>query len=202
LKTGTVEDGILSRRERTGSPITWSIEFKGSEGRDSLSSVGFTAAWGLSSVGSFTKATKLLPEGAVLFSPSLVAGLIHLQGVLVQAGHSWFRGTQLARNRSIDLLMRLTIRHQISEAVELSCIENTRRIAIAGLADDEQAAMSITKLFESRIVSPSQRRDSLLDMTLAKANFIRKLHSIPSRCRDSQIPSFLLESSALLALSK
>ena len=67
----------------------------------------------------------------------IIAGPEHIEGVLNQAAEYWDRNETLAKNRSIDLLMRITCKKQIIEAVSASGLSRTGAVAIFGYVGNE-----------------------------------------------------------------
>lgn len=163
--------------------------------------VGFSAAYDLGGVQNLSSVAKELPEGTAICQPRMIAGFEHLQGILQQAREHWHRGQLLARNRSIDLLMRITCKRQISEAIVASGIERCDTIAIFGLVDSEAHAEQAMRIMESRVGSV-QRRDELLLLTKDKEKYLKSLHKLPSTLSRDQLLSVLRENSALLIFSK
>ena len=164
--------------------------------------IGFAVAWKLSAKRNLSSVTNKLPENVTIFSTKISAGQAHLKGVLVQASESSKRGLTLARNSSIDLLMRLTCQSQIKDAMRISGISSIQKIGAFGFAlDDEDLGLRIQRV-EAVLGRALEREDSLLEMNLAKRKFLRKLHSIPQSFPDSRIADFLLEKSSLLCFSK
>ena len=164
---------------------------------------GFASAWKLDKSRDLSEVTSSLPEGVTIFSTRISAGKKHLKGVLAQAAEGSIRGNLLARNKAIDLLMRLTAQSQIKEAVAISKISSTKTIGAFGFVPEDQDANAIVKQVEGSLGSSILRRDdSLLELNAAKVAYLRKIHSIPAGFPDSLIVEFLLEKSSLLVFSK
>jgi tRNA threonylcarbamoyladenosine modification (KEOPS) complex Cgi121 subunit len=144
---------------------------------------------------------KTIPEGIVICSSELIAGQEHVEAIMNQAERAWEEGLKLARNASIDLLMRITCRGQIQDAVELSGLTKARNIAIFGLAnsgEDVQSALNSIQDFAGSM----KRRDDLLSLDKEKEMYLRKIHNIPKSIRSDQLVTVLKEKSVLLAFDK
>lgn len=160
---------------------------------------GFARGIDLKKNNDLTPLVKKLPEYTVLCTPILVAGGEHVKATLIQSVESWERGIELARNRSIDILLRLTAMGQISEAIQLSKISNTDTLAVIGLlpgpGDAESTVNTILEYCPN-----AERNDMLLSLTEEKEKYLRRIHSISYAKIDLML--FLEEKSALLNLSK
>ena len=171
---------------------------------DSSSLGGFAAAWKLGRMKDLSTITRSLPDGVAIFSPSICAGPLHLRGVLEQALQSRNRGNGmlLARNSAIDLLMRLTCQSQIKEAMRVSGIASTNSLGAFGFADEESKISLLLDRVKSALGTAVCEDYSLLGVDSKKIRYLRELHSIPGSVPDGSIVNYLLESSALLCLSK
>ena len=136
-----------------------------------------------------------LPQGSVVCSPSLIAGKSHLDSILEQAAEYWARGMFLARNKSIDLLMRLTCQSQISKALEASAIASCNNVALFGLVRDSTGIANSEKLMSEL---GEIRDDSLMDLNTNKIRFLHQFHSLPDWVEKEKIPQLLQEKSAIL----
>jgi tRNA threonylcarbamoyladenosine modification (KEOPS) complex Cgi121 subunit len=148
-----------------------------------------------------TSIARTLPEGIVICSPMLVAGREHIDGILNQAEALWFKGAALARNKSIDLLMRITCRNQISDAIALSGLSWTASLAMFGLVnsvDEVRDAEKSVSSFAGRL----ERNDRSLLLDAKKMDYLKKLHSLPENLSADQIVVALKEKSVLLVFSK
>ena len=171
-------------------------------GKSSNKRIGFAAAWKLCAKRDLSSMTRNLPDSVAIFSTEISAGQAHLKGVLVQASESSDRGITLARNSAIDLLMRLTCQSQIKEAMRVSDISSTQEVGAFGFVVQNENIDSKIEKVEAILGDISDRDDLLLDMSNAKAEYLKKLHSIPQSFTDSQVVDFLLEKSSLLCFSK
>ncbi len=162
---------------------------------------GFAQAYKSETALDFIPLVRKLPEKIVLCSPNLIAGKEHVRRDLFQAAMYWGRGISLARNKSLDLLMRISCQSQIEKAIELSGISETDRIAIFGLAASPrvfEASVSLLENYDSAI----KRDDSFLELNFKKARFLRKLHNFPPSCSYEQLLVYLRERSVLLILDR
>jgi tRNA threonylcarbamoyladenosine modification (KEOPS) complex Cgi121 subunit len=160
---------------------------------------GFGRAYEFPGKRDLRKITNQLPEGIVICSPSMIAGEDHLLSVLIQSAEYWNRRIFLAKNKSIDLLMRITCQNQISKAIEASGLESCDDVCLFGLARQP------TDIFESerKIEELGGRRmDKLLDFDPKKERFLRQFHMLPSRIDRNRIPQLLQEKSAMLVFPK
>ena len=161
----------------------------------------FAGAFELSKALDLNPVTKELPEGVIICQPILIAGLEHLDGILLQASQHWKRGQFLARNKSIDLLMRVTCKRQISDAIAASGIKKTDNLAIFGLVDSEAVIENSMNVLKSH-VGVLKVRDELLALSKSKEKYLKSFHRLPSWLSRDQLVSALKENSALLVLSK
>lgn len=140
-----------------------------------------------------------LPRGFAIASSNFAAGVGHLEQILIQTAESWSRGLYLARNKSLDLLMRLTCQSQIERAIQTSGLESSKTIVLFGLSR-EQREISYAQacLAEAGAV----RRDELLELDPGKISFLRKFHSLPHSVHSKDIPSLLVAKAALLVFMK
>ncbi|HKW04143.1 MAG TPA: KEOPS complex subunit Cgi121, partial [Nitrososphaerales archaeon] len=105
----------------------WHIQDGGEE-------ISFGAGFWFDGPKDLTQVAKDLEEGISICASKFIAGPRHLKNVLYQASEYWRRGKRLARNPSIDLLMRVLCESQISKAVELSQVSFAREIAVFGVS--------------------------------------------------------------------
>ena len=140
-----------------------------------------------------------MPEGIVLCDSNLIGGRDHAAYLLTQTAESWSRKLFLARNRSIDLLMRITSQAQITNAISASNVARAKNIALLGLAASNTQIDQIDHALKSK---GAMREDDVLKMTKNKEKFLRRFHSIPKTIMASQLPSFLAEKSVLLIFDK
>jgi tRNA threonylcarbamoyladenosine modification (KEOPS) complex Cgi121 subunit len=144
---------------------------------------------------------KTVPEGVVICSSELIAGQEHAEAVMNQAERAWAEGLKLARNGSIDLLMRITCRRQIQDAVVLSGLTKARNIAIFGLANSREDVQNTLNLIQD-FAGPMKRSDDLLSLDEEKEVYLRKIHDIPKTLRSDQLVTVLKEKSVLLVFDK
>jgi tRNA threonylcarbamoyladenosine modification (KEOPS) complex Cgi121 subunit len=139
-----------------------------------------------------------LSEGVVGCAYAYVAGIRHITGILDQALEYWARRIYIARNRSIDLLMRITCQPQISNAL-LASKASSKAIAVFGASTDEINEQEAVTVMEK---AGGKRDDSLLQLTSDKVKFLRRFHNIPAHVPRDQIADLLAEKSVLLVFSK
>ncbi len=161
--------------------------------------LGFGRAYRFSRETDLREVARQLPEGISVCSPSFIAGGVHLESVLVQSAECWSRRIFLARNRSIDLLMRVTCQDQISKALQASAIGNCREVALFGLARDSSDVAVADGMIQKL---GGVRDDRLLHLDSNKAQFLRHFHSLPSLVEDDKIPELLQEKSAILVFAR
>ena len=142
-----------------------------------------------------------LPEGIVLCDPKLIAGTEHLEAVLLQTAEYWKRNQRLVRNGSIEILMRLACKSQITEAVKASNISDTDKVALVGLASSQKQVEKLIQDLLSEYVSAKIDPD-LLRLGVGKARSLKKLHGLPSWLTNGQLQTALQEKSVLLIFSK
>ena len=124
---------------------------------------GFSMAYQLHGTFDIRSASKRLPEAVTICNPKLVAGQYHVLGILSQAKEYWLRSETLARNKSIDLLMRITCQKQIADAVIASGISKTDAVAIFGFVKNESQINSIIEIIKS-VAKDMKRGDDLLSL--------------------------------------
>ncbi len=160
---------------------------------------GFVQAFRFREYQDLSSFSKRLKEGITICSPKYIAGPEHVRRILVQANEYWKREITLARNRSIDLLMRITCQSQIASALKFSNLSHTKQIAIFGLSqsasDAEQSCSAIISL-------GAIRDDDLLRLTAVRKRFLSKFHNLPENYSVNKIIDYLEEESVLLAFSK
>jgi tRNA threonylcarbamoyladenosine modification (KEOPS) complex Cgi121 subunit len=143
--------------------------------------------------------TTWLPEGVVVTSPYLIAGKDHIRSVIIQTAEHWVRGISLARNKSIDLLMKVTSQDQISKALRASGIDSCKEVALFGLTNNQEQIETSHNLIKRL---GGLRDDTLLDLDFEKVAFLKGFHSLPSWIEKDSIPKLLQEKSALLVFSR
>ncbi len=119
-------------------------------------SICFATAFILDERTDLTAYAKTLPEGVVLCDTGIIAGINHVEGILLQTREYWKRNEKLVRNGLIEILMRLSGRNQISEAVEDSKIQNTKSVALLGLVSEYAEIEESIARFQSTFKTTSQ----------------------------------------------
>jgi tRNA threonylcarbamoyladenosine modification (KEOPS) complex Cgi121 subunit len=163
--------------------------------------IGFMMGFRLNEAIDLQSVATRFPEGIVLCNPDLVAGTDHIMGVLNQAKEYWQRDESLARNRSIDLLMRITCKKQIAEAVASSRISKTNFVAIFGFAKTRTQIEKSEEIIRS-IAKSSERDDEILSMNKKKLEYLKEFHKLPKWFDEAQLLIALNEKSVLLAFAK
>lgn len=135
----------------------------------------------------------------MLCSAKIVFGPEHAREILIQAAESWSRDLPLARNKSIDLLMRISCQSQITEAIKASELEKSRDIALLGLVKTVSEIQHIERGLFSK---GAKRKDSVILPNKRKENSLRKLHDFPESVSKDQLSYLLAEKAALLILDK
>lgn len=177
------------------------IRLASSPRNDSTDKTGFVMAFEFENTFDLSGVAKGLPDGIAISSPKLVAGVAHVNEILIQAKECWHRNQQLARSKSIDLLMRITCKGQISEAIASSGITNANSIVIFGFAKDKSQIQTAVELI-STVAGVTRRSDHLLEMSREKSKFLREFHKLPKWFNDNQILVALKEKSVLLVFAK
>ena len=181
----------------SGVKNTWRLD-NGNESSGGIA-VGFAFAFKFAQETDLRQLSLSFEEGVAICAAKCVGGVEHAQRITIQARESWRRGIFLARNRSIDLLMRLTCQSQISTAVSISELDKIKEVALVGVTNGRNAIDRQTSLLLS---AGASRDDSLLDLSDGKKEYLKKIHKLPKNCSDIQLLGFLEEKAALLALSK
>lgn len=163
--------------------------------------LGFMMAFELGKTMDLRHVVERFSESVVFCSPRLIAGPEHVSAVLFQAMESSKRGISLARNRSIEMLMRITCQRQISEAIVLSNISNTDKLAVFGFIHNKLDLDDIQKAVRTEN-GEMKREDSLLRMSREKARYLKQLHRLDEWLTDDQLLVALKEKSALLVLDR
>jgi tRNA threonylcarbamoyladenosine modification (KEOPS) complex Cgi121 subunit len=145
------------------------------------------------------KVVSQFPQGIVACSAFFVAGREHIDSLLVQTAEYWSRGFLVARNKSIDLLMRVTCQTQISKAIDASGIEKSRDVALFGLANNTCEIRFVESLITE---SGGIRNDRLLNLNPKKVRFLKEIHSLPAWLQSERIANLLQEKAAILVFSK
>ncbi|MHB1908244.1 MAG: KEOPS complex subunit Cgi121 [Nitrososphaerales archaeon] len=158
----------------------------------------FSEGYRLDHVRDLTTFAKSLPEGIAICTADHIAGRKHLENVLTQAAESFDRGIFLARNRSIDLVMRITGQSQISKALDTSGLKDASRVAVFGLSSTKKQIKNVELLLGKM----GSRDDSVLDMNSRKEKLLRQFFLLPSLIKKDQIPLLLSEKSVTLVFPK
>jgi tRNA threonylcarbamoyladenosine modification (KEOPS) complex Cgi121 subunit len=191
---------VTSNQARTLSGHGYSRVWARKVGRD-VESVSFAASFRLNSRTDLREFAESLPEGVVLCDPSIIAGVEHLEAILLQTREYWDRGERLVRNGSIEILMRLASKSQILEAVESSGIENTSCVTILGLVSSEVEVEHTIKRFLSTFGWPVEDA-GLIDLDKEKASKLKKSHGLRPSLSNRELQTALCEGSVLLMFSK
>lgn len=176
-------------------------EKSGRPDRQTIQSISFARGYRLSKALDLSDFAKRLHEGVVVCNPWMIAGVEHLQSVFIQAEEYWQRKQPLARNRSIDLLMRVTCQRQISDAVKGSGISKIDKLALFGLVESEDSIDESVSLLQNQ-VGEIKRSDSLLLLDKKKERYLKEFHNLPKSLSRNQLLVTLKEKSVLLAFSK
>jgi tRNA threonylcarbamoyladenosine modification (KEOPS) complex Cgi121 subunit len=164
-------------------------------------SICFATAFRLDRKRDLTSFAKALPEGVVLCDTGIIAGLEHLEAILLQTREYWQRNERLVRNGSIEILMRLSAEKQISDAVEASKIQATDSVTLLGLADKVEEISKFIELFQTTFQNYSQDL-RLLDLDREKARHLKGAHGLLASSPDKKLLIALQELSVLLIFSK
>ncbi|HDI52664.1 MAG TPA: hypothetical protein ENF89_00790 [Candidatus Bathyarchaeota archaeon] len=116
------------------------------------------------------------PHLAQLFDADRVAGWEHLYLATVNAVRAFQSGYNIARSLSMEVLLYVSCRDQIAEAIRLVGVSpETERAALLVLAEDEgeclKAYGSVSRLL-------GEEDDSLLEVDEAKLRRLMELHEI------------------------
>lgn len=183
---------LLSKKQNKES--IWSIQQ-----HSNSASFGFARAFRFRLNQDLSHVARGLVEGVAMCTPRYIAGPEHARRILIQASEYWKRDMKLARNKSIDLLMRITCQSQISTALKLSKVSDAKQIGLFGLVENAgDAELSMSKLLALGAI----RDDSLLKLDPRKEIFLKKFHNLPKWCTGNQVLDLLEEKSVLLVFSK
>lgn len=163
--------------------------------------IGFVRSFKLPGIKDLRKIVKLFPEHIVLCTSRIVAGPEHAFSVLYQTNECVKRDISLARNRSIDMLMRISCQRQISEAMSISALSKTGELALFGFVPNLTSIDDAERLVCNEIAD-TKRDDSLLLLTKEKAKYLKQLHKLPDLLSDDQLLVALKEKSVLLVLDR
>jgi tRNA threonylcarbamoyladenosine modification (KEOPS) complex Cgi121 subunit len=164
-------------------------------------SICFATAFKLEERKDLTSYAKTLPEGVVLCDTGIIAGINHVEAILLQTREYWKRNEKLVRNGSIEILMRLSGRNQISEAVKDSKIQSSKSVALLGLLPEKAEIEKIVADFQSKFKTTSQNL-KFLELDREKARRLKKLHRLPVSLSERELQVALQELSVLLIFSK
>jgi tRNA threonylcarbamoyladenosine modification (KEOPS) complex Cgi121 subunit len=159
--------------------------------------VGFAAAFELEKSQDLTLLSRQIPPRVAMCHSSHIAGLPHIEGVLQQASFRWSRGIELARNSSIELLMMISGRKQIAEAITLSDLKGTDRFAVFGMLESESKISDLFSLIETKL-DKVRRNDNLLLLDEKKKKTISKAHEVSPQISADHLVTMLNEESAIL----
>jgi tRNA threonylcarbamoyladenosine modification (KEOPS) complex Cgi121 subunit len=190
-----------SQKLRSEIPKTcasiWRIQSAIPESKETESFIGFCFGYTFRTKKNLKDEAEKFPEGTVLCSSGLVAGKQHIEWILRQAAESWAAGSFLAKNKSIDLLIRISCQRQITKALQASALGQVSEVIAFGLPRFKQSQC----LVESRLVELGAiRNDQVIDLDDKKVKYLLKFHRLPRWITPYQLPGFLLEKSASLVL--
>jgi tRNA threonylcarbamoyladenosine modification (KEOPS) complex Cgi121 subunit len=163
-------------------------------------SICFATAFILDERKDLTAYAKTLPEGVVICDTGIIGGINHVEAILLQTKEYWKRNEKLVRNGSIEILMRLSARNQISEAVKDSKIQKSKSVALLGLSEKTEIEKIISR-FQSTFKTTSQNL-KLLELNREKSRRLKKLHGLPVSLSDGALQVALQELSVLLIFSR
>ncbi len=125
-------------------------------------------------LGEVTRAVS--PHLAQLFDADMVAGWEHLYLATVNAVRAFQSGYNIARSLSMEVLLYVSCRDQIAEAIRLVGVSSeTERAALLVLAEDEEECLKAYGR-ASRLLG--EEDDSLLEVDEAKLRRLMELHEI------------------------
>jgi hypothetical protein len=120
-----------------------------------------------------------------------------MEWILRQAADSWAARSFLAKNKSIDLLIRISCQRQITKALQASALGQVSEVIAFGLPRFRESLSSI----ESRLAELGAiRNDQVIDLVDKKVKYLLKFHGLPHWITPYQLPGLLLEKSASLVL--
>lgn len=163
--------------------------------------LGFYCAFDLGNKMNLAKIAEQLPKSVVLCTSKIIAGIEHVSAILDQTSESSKRGINLARNKSIELLMRITCQSQITEAITTSGITDINELAIFGFVGNESIFSDALHIIASNGIQLF-RNDKLLSLTKEKAMRLKQLHSLPIGLSRDELLVSLKEKSALLVFDR
>ncbi len=169
--------------------------------RKAGASLCFATAFRLKQKSDLTSFAKTLPNGVVLCDAGIVAGLDHVEAILLQTLEYWTRDERLVRNGSIEILMRLSGKSQISEAIGASHIQSTDSVALLGLLSNGEDVLEAVNRFQTNF-STATLDSKLLELNRRKAKLLKKDHGLPASLPDKDLLVALQELSVLLIFSK
>jgi tRNA threonylcarbamoyladenosine modification (KEOPS) complex Cgi121 subunit len=161
--------------------------------------IGFLRAYKFVQVKNLKDTASKLTEGIALCSPKLLGGKDHAKLVLIQALEYWKRNQSLARNRSLDLLMRISCTSQIESAIDMSSLDVAKKVAVIGLAENAEIIEEVERALKDM---GGLRDDRLFALGKSKELFLRKIHKIPDIVKSDHVADWLAEKSILLALER
>lgn len=126
-------------------------------------------------------------ERAVLFNPGLVAGLPHGEFARLHTERAFERGENIARDYTIEFLVRLSGRKQIEKALKIGIQKGT----YIGVMAEESVIEKMEQDFKNRC-------DSLLNLTKEKEECIRDFFEVLGTGKELQKNIF--EKIALLSI--
>ncbi len=166
-----------------------------------LNSVLFATSFSLPTRTDLSGYVKTLPEGVVICDSGIIAGIEHVESILLETKEHWKRNEKLVRNGSIEILMRLTCKSQITEAIEASGIKEANSVALLGLLSSENDVKKTVNEFVSEVETTGQDL-KFLEIDRQKASKLKRLHKLPNNLTNDQLQIALQEKSVLLIFSK
>ena len=160
---------------------------------------GFATAFRFDTSQNLSLVARGLEEGVTVCAPKFIAGREHIRRILNQASEYWSRDEKLARNKSIDLLMRITCQSQIATAVSVSGVADAQQVALFGLVGNPESVKGSCSILRSQ---GGTQDGYLLKMDSKRKLFLKEFHALPQSCTDAQIIDLLVEKSVLLSFSK
>jgi tRNA threonylcarbamoyladenosine modification (KEOPS) complex Cgi121 subunit len=137
----------------------------------------------------------------VICDSGIIAGIEHVESILLETKEHWKRNEKLVRNGSIEILMRLTCKSQITEAIEASGIKEANSVALLGLLSSENDVKKTVNEFMSEVETTGQDL-KFLEIDRQKASKLKRLHKLPNNLTKDQLQIALQEKSVLLIFSK
>jgi tRNA threonylcarbamoyladenosine modification (KEOPS) complex Cgi121 subunit len=194
-------DELLAKRVSKSNSRPTQADYWTREIGPSSETICFATAFKLKEKSDLTEYARSLPQGIIVSDSDIVAGLDHIEAVLLQTHQYWKRNLKIARNGSIEILMRLSCKKQIADAVLASAIKNTDSVALLGFAKDGIELERLIDDFRSTW-NPVKQDIGLLNLSREKAALLKKFHGLPASMSKKRLQVALEEMSVLLIFSK